>query len=203
MNLLQNNKGMTLVEMLVVIGIFTLLSGLIFGSIQTLYQNNSYAYAQANEVDNARRGLNTLARDVREMAYAEDGSFPIVLKEDNKIGFYSDIDKDSSVEYVEYELATTTSFYKRTYNPTGTPPTYDFNNPDEEILLSDFVQNIEQATTTFQYYDTNGVQLDVSSLLTDVRYIRAQIIVNIDPIRSPGEFMLRTSIAPRNLKDNL
>ncbi len=80
---------------------------------------------------------------------------------------------------------------------------YDFTTPDEELILSEYVQNIEQATTTFFYFDSNNVELDSSSLLTDVRYIKTQIIVNIDPIRSPGEFMLRTGIAPRNLKDNL
>ena len=199
----NKQTGMTLVEMLVVIGIFTLLSGAIYGTIQALYQYNGYAYAQAAEVDNARRGLNTFSRDVREMTYAEDGSFPIVLNTEYLMGFYSDIDKDNNVEYVEYELATTTMFYKRVYNPTGNPPTYDFNNPDEEIILSEYVQNIQEATSTFQYFDSNGVQLDETSLLTDIRYIRAQIIVNIDPVRSPGEFLLRTSIAPRNLKDNL
>lgn len=198
----HSQAGLTLVEAVIVIGLYTLLTGMIFTAAQSLYQSNSYSISQANEVDNARRGMNRLNRDLREMTYAEDGTFPVTQIEDHVIGFYSDIDKDDSVEYVEYELATTT-FYKRTYNPTGNPPTYDFNNPDETIILSEFVQNIDQATSTFFYFDTNNTALGSTSLLTDVRYIRSQIIVNIDPLRSPGEFMLRSGIAPRNLKDNL
>jgi hypothetical protein len=31
----------------------------------------------------------------------------------------------------------------------------------------------------------------------------AKIIVNIDPVRDPGEFMLKSSAALRNLKPNL
>lgn len=194
--------GMTLVEVLVVSGIYTVLSLVLFTSIQSIYQNNSYTFAQADEVAEARRGLYVLTQDVREMTYGEEGSYPIRILENNRFGFYSDIDKDDNVEYVEYELATTT-FYKYTHNPTGSPPSYDFTTPDEIDTLSEYVQNIEQATSTFYYYDNEGTQLSGEDSLTDVRYIQAQIIVNIDPLRSPGEFLLRSSVAPRNLKDNL
>lgn len=195
-------KGMTMVEMLVTIALLTIMMGMIFSAVYYFYTYNAYALAQAAEVDNARRSLARLTRDIREMTYAEDGSFPIVIKEDHLLGFYSDIDYDNSVEYVEYELATTT-FYKRTYNATGNPPTYNLSNPDEEIIVSEFVQNNLEATSTFSYFDTTGGQLDETDLLTDVRYVRVQIIVNVNPVQAPGEFLLRTSIAPRNLKDNL
>lgn len=194
--------GMTLVEAMLVIGVFTLISISLFTSIQSLYQNNSYTFAQADEVNHARRGIYALSQDIREMTYGEDGTFPMVIKDDNRIGFYSDIDKDDSAEYVEYEIATTT-LYKHVFNPTGNPPVYDLASPDESFILSEYVQNVSQGTSTFYYYDTNNTLLSSSSLLTDVRYVKAQLIINIDPFRSPGEFMLRSSIAPRNLKDNL
>lgn len=199
---ITTQSGLTLVEMIVVIGLYTILTGMIFTAAQALYQTNNYSAAQANEIDNARRGMNRFTRDLREMTYSEDGAFPVTRMEDHTIGFYSDIDKDNSVEYVEYELATTT-FYKHTYNAVGSPPVYDLSAPDETIILSEYVQNLNQGTSTFFYFDTNGDALNSSSLLTDVRYFKAQIIVNIDPVRSPGEFMLRGGIAPRNLKDNL
>lgn len=192
---------MTLVEMLVTIALMTILVTMIFSAVYYFYSYNAYALAQTTEVDNARRSLTRLTRDLREMTYAEDGSFPIVIKNDHLLGFYSDIDYDNSVEYVEYELSSTT-FYKRMYNATGSPPTYN-PTPDEEIIISEYVQNNLEATSTFSYFDSGGNQLFASDLLTDVRYIRVQIIVNVNPIQAPGEFLLRTSIAPRNLKDNL
>lgn len=193
---------MTLVEMLVVIALMTILSGMIASSIYYLYSYNTYSLSQAAEVDNARRALARMTNDLREMTYAEDGSFPLVVKEEHLVSFYSDIDYDDSVEYVEYEVATST-LYKRTYNATGNPPVYDLNNPDEVIVLSEYVQNFLEATSTFRYYNAAGTQLTTGDLLTDVRYVRAQVIVNVNPILAPGEFMLRTSVAPRNLKDNL
>ncbi len=197
-------SGFSFTEVIVVISIFTVLTVAIFGAAQSFYQQYGQASAQANEVDNARRGVTVLARDLREMTYAENGTFPVSEIEEHTIGFYSDIDKDNSVEYVRYELEVGgTDFYKRTYNPIGNPPVYDLDTPDEEVLLSRFVQNRDQALSTFLYYDSNHAVLTGGSQLTDVRFIEAQLIVNIDPIRSPGEFLLRTSVAPRNLKDNL
>ena len=193
---------MTLVETIVAIGIYTVLLLAITTSITALYQYNSYAFAQADEIDNARRGMTQWNRDAKEMIQAEDGTYPLVTVEEHRLGYFSDTDQDETVEYVEYILASTT-LTKYTYNATGTPVAYDFTTPDTEEILSLYVQNINQSTSTFYYYDDMGNQLSSTSPIVDVKYIRAQIIVNIDPFRSPGEFMLRSSIAPRNLKDNL
>jgi len=195
-------KGMTLVEMLIAIGIYTVLMLAITNSITTFYQYNAYALEQSNEVDNARRGVTQWNRDVKEMTTAEDGTWPMAISGEHRLGYYSDTDRDDSVEYVEYILASTT-LRKFTYNPTGSPATYDLTTPDSEEILSEYVQNRNQATSTFFYYDNNGVQLASTSPIINIRYIQMQVIVNIDPDRNPGEFMLRSSLAPRNLKDNL
>jgi len=193
---------MTLVETVMAIGIYTILILAISGSVTSLYQTNSYALGQANEVDNARRGVTQWNRDVKEMTQGEDGTYPVAVIEEHKLGYFSDTDQDTSVEYVEYILATTT-LTKYTYNAAGVPATYDFSTPDEVQTLSLFVQNINQSTSTFAYFDEAGTALSSTSPLVNVKYITVQIIVNIDPLRSPGEFMLRSSVAPRNLKDNL
>lgn len=202
MKLQIQNHGFTLVETIMVIGIFVLLLGVITTSIVSLYQTNGYTIAQSYEIDNARRGLQAWLDDAREMAYADDGTFPVAIIEPHLFGFYSDVDNEPSIEYVEYELSTTT-VYKKIYEAAGSPPVYNLVTPDRVEILSEYVQNLTQSTTTFLYFDNAGVQLDASDLLTDVRYIETRVIVNIDPLRSPGEFLLRSGVAPRNLKDNL
>jgi hypothetical protein len=62
---------------------------------------------------------------------------------------------------------------------------------------------MNQATSTFYYYDNTGKLATPTSTVTDIVYVGSQIIVNIDPIRDPGQFMLRSAAALRNLKDNL
>lgn len=197
------NQGMTLLEVVIVLSIYMLLMGAISTSVIYLYQANGYTIAQSYEIDHARRGLQSFIRDVREMTYADDGTFPIAVMEDHRFGFYSDVDRDDSVEYTEYVLATST-ITKYVYAATGTPPVYNLVTPVSQETLSEYVQNIVQSLDTFRYYDADGVEVTgAGALLTDVRYIEARIIVNIDPNRSPGEFLLHTGVAPRNLKDNL
>ncbi len=199
----SQQTGFTLVETIIVVTIYTILLLVIFNSIDNLYQANNYTIAESNEIDNARRGLQSWLSDVREMTYADDGTFPMAIIEPNRIGFYSDVDTDTSVEYVEYVLSSTT-LYKNTYKASGSPPVYNLVTPSSVEKLSEFVQNISQGVPTFTYSDTNGVFLNsTSSLLTDVRYLEVSVIVNIDPLKNPGEFLLRSGVAPRNLKDNL
>lgn len=195
-------SGLTLVEMVVLIGIYTVLLLAVSSSIVTLYGYNSYALEQGNEVDNARRGITEWNRDVKEMTTAEDGTWPLAIIEPHRLGYYSDTDLDDQVEYVEYELVGTT-LYKHTHNAIGTPATYDLTTPDQTVILSEYVQNALQGTSTFFYFDDTDTSITSSSPVIDVRFITMQLIVNIDPLRNPGEFMLRSSLAPRNLKDNL
>ena len=168
-------------------------------SIANFYAFNAYTLAQAYQVQDARRGLERLVRDVREMTLADDGTFPLARMESHLIGFYSDIDRDDSVEYVEYEVDGLL-FEKRIYNASGSPPVYA-TVPDETFTLSEYVQNESQGVTTFRYFDADGVLATATSTVTDIRYIEAEIVVNIDPIRDPGEFTLRSSAALRNLTE--
>jgi type II secretory pathway pseudopilin PulG len=202
-NYQTGSKGFTLVEILVVIAINTMLMGVVLMSIVQFYKSNDSITAQAYEVDSARRGLMTWVRDARELTYAANGAFPLVTVLPNKFGFYSDVNRDNNVEYVEYELIGT-NLYKRVYYPTGYPPVYNLASPNETNILSIYVQNITQNQPTFKYYNNLGVSPASSTAsISDIRYIEARIIVNIDPINHPGEFMLHGSAAPRNLKDNL
>ncbi len=198
-----SHRGFTLTEMIVVIALFTLLLLAIMNAVTEIYKYNSVTIEQSNEIEVARRGLLTWVRDAREMTFAANGAFPIGRVENHRMGFYSDIDKDFNVEYVEYVLATTT-LYKYTYEPVGNPPVYSTTTPTRTEILSQYVQNLSQGQVTFRYYNDAGTLLaSPAAMISDIRYIRINLIVNIDPLRSPGEFMLQGSAAPRNIKENL
>jgi prepilin-type N-terminal cleavage/methylation domain-containing protein len=194
-------KGFTLVEVVIVTSIFSVVMLAMFQSIETFYAFNAYSIAQAQQVDHARRGMEILIRDIREMTFADDGTFPLATMEANRIGFYSDVDRDNSVEYIEYTLATTT-LEKRIYGAVGNPPVYG-TTAESVHILSKYVQNINQSTSTFFYFTQTGAQATPTTTVTDILYIKSQIIVNIDPVRDPGQFMLKSSAALRNLKETL
>lgn len=196
--------GFTLIEVLVVVALNTMLLLVITSTVTQLYKNHSYTFEQSNEVEVARRGLGTWVRDAREMTSGANGAFAIVKASTSSIGFYADIDKDNSIEYVEYSLGTSTTLRKYIYNPTGYPATYSTTTASAVEIMSEYVQNGKQNIDVFKYYNSNGVLIATpQAMISDITYITMNIIVNIDPIRSPGEFMLQGSATPRNLKINL
>lgn len=180
----------------------TILMLVVTFSVVSIYRSNGYAIAQAQEIDTARRGLQTWAQDAREMDFGANGAYPIVSAGAHSISFYADIDPDVITEFIEYELSSTT-LYRRVHKVSGFPAVYDTSNP-QIFTLSEYVQNELEGVQTFRYYNNSGDEIiNPNAQLTDIRYITIELVVNIDPVRSPGEFVLTGSATPRNLKDNL
>jgi prepilin-type N-terminal cleavage/methylation domain-containing protein len=199
----NSNQGFTLIETIMVVALNTMLMLVISNTITQLYKNHGYTFEQSNEIEVARRGLGTWVRDAREMTTGANGAFALVKAGTSTIGFYSDVDKDNNIEYIEYVLGTSTTLRKLTYDPTASS-TYSTTTPSKIEIMSEYVQNGKQNVVIFRYYNSSGALIaSPQAMISDVSYITMNIIVNIDPVRSPGEFMLQGSAAPRNLKTNL
>ena len=197
----KQHRGMTTGEVLVIVAVSSVLILAIMNAVAFFYQSNAYTVSQAYQVSHARRGIEHMVRDLREMTFADDGTFPLAVMYAHSVGFYSDIDRDDSVEYISYDLDTTT-LYKYIYNATGSPPTYNLTTPDETHIISEYVQNESDGVYTFTYYDETGLEVSAGGVVTDIRYIETRLIINVDPVRFPDDFMLRSSAALRNLKEN-
>lgn len=96
--------GFTLIETLVTIFVFTLITGAVFGFILSFYRNYGYIFAQSAAITEAKRGIETMVKEIREARSGDDGSFPIELAGDKEFIFYSDVDKDGETERVRYFL---------------------------------------------------------------------------------------------------
>jgi len=101
--------GYTIVEMLVVIFVFTLIWEVVAQSIVMIYKTQGYAMEQSQAIDEARRGVDAMAKEIRQATNGDNGAYPIELAADKEFIFYSDIDKDGQVERVRYYLATVNS----------------------------------------------------------------------------------------------
>ncbi len=96
------HKGFTLVETLVTISIFTLMLGALFALVVYIYGLQSYAFQQAQAIEEARRIVEQMAREIREATTGADGSYVLEQADDYEVVFFSDIDKDDEVERVRY-----------------------------------------------------------------------------------------------------
>ena len=102
-------KSFTLIETLVAIFIFTLAMGTISGLIVMGYRTHGYTLEQSIAIDEARRGIEIMVKEIRQAQTGEDGSFPIEKAGDKEFIFYSDIDKDGQAEKIRYFLGTINS----------------------------------------------------------------------------------------------
>jgi type II secretory pathway pseudopilin PulG len=102
-------KSFTLIETLIAIFVFTLIMGVVSGLVIMAYRTQSYTWQQSIAIDEARRGIETMVKEIRMAREGEDGSYPIELAGDKEFIFYSDIDGDGRVEKVRYFLAQTNS----------------------------------------------------------------------------------------------
>lgn len=142
-----------------------------------------------------------MVRDIREAAYGDDGSFPVIAIAPTAFSFYSDIDRDDFTERIRYYL-TGDLLYKGVTNPSGDPLIYDDN--DEEIsLIAQYVRNDEESVAIFTYYDSTGNEITDEVDIAEVAFVKVNLIVNVNPTRLPEEFTLRSSATLRNLKVNL
>ncbi len=101
---MNKTLGFTLIETLVAITIFGLLTTALFSMIPFLYRIDTYIWHQAYAINEARRGVRVMIREIREARVGEDGSFPIEKATDSEFIFFSNIDEDERVERVRYFL---------------------------------------------------------------------------------------------------
>lgn len=191
-------RAFTLIETLVTIFVFALAMGAVFGLVTLGYRTQSYTFQQSTAINEARRGIEIMVREIREARGGDDGSYIIEKAEDFEFIFYSDIDKDNAVERVRYFIEGT-NFKKGVIDPSGWPIKYDLNE-EKLFILSQYVQN---QPPIFKYYDSQGIELSPPARLKDTKLMKVYLVINVDPNRPPQDFVLESSVQIRNLKTNL
>jgi len=197
-------KSFTLVETLVSIAILILVMGGLVGLISGSYDAYYYTFRQGQAISEARKGVETMVKEIRRAESGEDGSYVIERADDYEFIFYSDIDKDGDVERVRYFIDGT-DFKKGVINPTGYPPQYitDPSDPgytEEVSILSKYVRN---APPIFRYFDGELNELTAPARLKDTKLMRVYLVVNVDPNKAPQDFIPESDVQLRNLKTNL
>lgn len=97
-------KAFTLIETIFTIAIFALAMGAVSGFIVMGYRTQSYTWQQSVAIGEARKGIETMVKEIREARGGDDGSYPIEYTGDKEFIFYSDIDQDGATERVRYLL---------------------------------------------------------------------------------------------------
>ena len=193
---MKKNRGLTMLEVIVWVSVFTFVLGAIVISIIYFYRTNTYTLSQATAVSSGQRGLDNMMRVIREAAYASDGAYPIISMAEDQFSFYADVDSEPSIEKIRYFLQGT-SLIEGIVEPSGDPPVYA--GSETTSTIAEYIRNIAQATSTFTYYDKNGALMTDYSKIVDVRFVTVKFVIDFDTKNLPPELTLRSSAGMRNL----
>lgn len=191
-----DSRGMTLIEAVVWIAVFISAMLALTSSVLYFYRTSNYAIEQAAATASAQHGIDLMVRTIREASYASNGAYPVVSIAGNDFKFYADVDSDPGIELVHYYLSGN-FLMKGTIQPTGDPAAY--SGAEATSTVSEYVQNIAQNTALFTYFDKNGVQITDYTKIGDVRFVTANLLIDVDTNRTPMPLNLRSSAAMRNL----
>jgi len=103
-SLINSSQGFTLAETIVAIFVFSTLMAAVSGAILILYRTHSYQWQQSLAIEEARRGIERMVKEIREAREGENGAYPIEYAGDKEFIFYSDVDNDGKTERVRYFL---------------------------------------------------------------------------------------------------
>lgn len=189
------HKGLTLIETGLAISVFLLGIVAVFSLVEFGYFGKDYTFQQALSIEEARRGVETMLKEIREARSGEDGSFAIANAEGFEFSFFSDIDTDGETEKVRYFLDGT-DFKKGIIEPQCCPISYPTSS-EQIITLSRYVRN---SPPIFKYFDKDGNELGPPANLKDTKRMRVYLVVNVNPNRPPQDFVLETDVLLRNLQ---
>lgn len=191
-------RGFSFIEMVVVIGIFSMTMISVTSSILYFYRSNTYSVEQVRAIFSGRRGIDNFTRDMREATYAEDGSYPVASIGTSTITFYADVDSQSDVEKIRYFLDSG-DLKRGIIKASGSPLGY--TGSESISIMSDYVRNLEKNVNIFSFQTATGTVITNASSTQKVRFVLMSLVVNVNPNRLPEEFLLRGSSSIRNLKD--
>ena len=191
--------GFTIIEVLVALGVFVIAILIITAFIINSYKLQNFTYEQSTAISEARRGIETMVKELRETLPGDTGAYPIELAETQEIIFYADFDRDDAIEKVHYWLDGS-DFKKGVIEASGNPLTYNPANEQVETI-SRYVRNYEDAI--FIYRDSDYIALNTPADPNEVKLINVYLKINMFDNRAPMDYELESDVALRNLKENL
>jgi prepilin-type N-terminal cleavage/methylation domain-containing protein len=198
----KNNTGFTLVEVVIAVAIFSIISLAAFSLISNYNRTSDLIMVQLKLQSEGRSSLSQMVNDIRRTSGGSNGAFAIDSAGANSFVFYSNIDSDSYFEKIEY-IIEGTELKKSVIKPSGNPLIYDPLNKTTTIL-SDKIAN--DTVPLFDYYDGSyagtGGSLSLPVDITTIRFIKINLILDDNPSAPTSPQAMEAKVTLRNLKDN-
>jgi type II secretory pathway pseudopilin PulG len=191
-------SGMTLLEAVIWIAIFTMVMITLTQSLLSFYRTNRYAFQEAEAISSAQKGMNAAVEALRTASYSNNGAYPLVSIAPNQVSFYASVIKGDPLIQEVRLFVQGTALYEGTIEPSGDPLSYA-SSTEVVTDLSNYVQNLTVGTSTFIYYNENGNPMTSYGNYQDVRLVTINLIVDVSTSSLPTQLTITSSAALRNL----
>lgn len=197
-------RGFTLLELLVALGIFSLVIVGATGFIIYGLRYNSIIWEQLATQNEGRVATKNFVDDIRRAEESSQGGYPIAEAGEYEIIFYANIDEDHAKERIHYWLENGT-LKRGVVNPSGNPLSYP-SSDDIVVELAHSVVNLEKTVPIFSYFgeDYSGSQTALVQPVNvvDARVVKIQLELEKDPTETPIPLHVESLGQIRNLKMN-
>ena len=199
----KNHTGFTLLELLVAMGIFAMISLVAAGFLIDTFRYKRTLWEQLETQNDGRRVLQQVVDTVRKAEESSIGGYPVVSVGDYELIIYANVDTDSLRERVRFWLDGAT-LKKGIIQATGNPLNY--SGTEDVVELAHNVVNFSESKPLFLYYDDTytGTEAALSMPVdvTAVKVVRVQLKLDSDPAQEPAPLAVESVAAIRNLKEN-
>ncbi len=201
----MQEKGFTILELLVAVSIFSVLSVMAALLFVNIFTGSNQQFSALSNVDQARLVTNQFTNEIRNATTGVEGSAPLNTASTNQIIFFSKSSLGgATVNRVRYYLVGTT-LYKGVTVPSGNPPNYNLAQESNIIVQRDISNGV---TPIFTYYDGSyagsGSALVQPVNINSVKFVKMNLMVltrvkeNVNTV-----FSISAGATIRNLKNNL
>ena len=202
-------KAFTLIETLVVIFVFSVVIMMTGNFIVMGYKTQSYTYQQSIAINEARKGIEVMVKEIREAQTGENGAHIIEDAQEKEFVFYSDIDNDDRVEKIKYFIDDDNNEFKKLIYEPNNWTFSDLQNaeigtifyptsPSREFTMCQYL--VDAPPSVFTYFNAEGEELtELPAIKKHTKTIKVRLLINVNPNHSPDAFELSSEASLRNL----
>ncbi len=193
----KKQKGVTVIETLVYMAVFSILLTAISVTMITIYRAHDFAMSNTSAMVDMRRALELAVSNIKEAGFSDAGAYPVVSMSENEFVFYSDIDNDSKVEKVRF-FVDGDVFKQGIIDSSGLPPTYDAST---EVIkpIAWHIRNTSRGVPVFNFFNKQMQKITNMSKILDLRMVSLRLLIDTDTSRPPSYYDFYSSATLRNI----
>lgn len=197
----KGTRGFSLVEMIVAVAIFTLISGAILGFESDVFRFSDVSREVLTSEVTLRDISWAIVKELRSAQTSATGAYSIEKATGSELVFFSDVDLDGTIERVRYTFSGT-KLERGETDPSGNPISYQPSDEKVKTLMT----NAVAASSGFTYYPKAYLDGEAALLLpvdvSLVRMVKVALSADDNPNSVPFPVSVSAYSVLRNLKDN-